>query len=146
MFRESYTRATGDRLRLDVLRGHDTVRADVVVGERADHLDRLRDELDPQKNLVRRLGVLGVSVDGEVGSLLPDLRLPFGVVVLGRAQRTHNSDIPLSTGDVVHAVNGRAVATFADLNTALEALGAQSPVALQVERGSRLLFVSFTLE
>jgi serine protease Do len=146
MFRESYTRAAGNRLRIGFLRGRETLSTEIVVGDRVDHLDRLRDDLDPQKNLVTRLGVLGLSVDDAVSSLLPDLRLPYGVIVLGRSQRTRAVDIPLSTGDVIHMVNSRVISTFADLNVVLNALEPQTAVALQIERGARLMFVSFMLE
>jgi serine protease Do len=145
MFCESYARAEGDRLHLGILRGRETLSAEVVVGAPADRLDRLSDDLDPQKNLIRRLGVLGLSVDDRVSALLPDLRLPFGVVVLGRAQRSR-ADTPLAAGDVIHAVNGQAVGTFQQLTEAMDALAPHSSVALQIERGDRLMFVSFALE
>jgi len=146
MFCESYARAEGDRLRLGILRGHDTVSAEIVVGAPADRLDRLSEGLDPQKSLIRRLSVLAVSVDDRVSTLLPDLRLPFGVVVLGRAQRSRGINTPLVAGDVIHAVNGAAVGTFQQLTTAMNELEPNSSVALQIERGGRLMFVSFALE
>ena len=86
MFCQSYMRAPGDRLRIGILRGHEALEADVIVGEPEQGIDRLSDDLDPQKSLVRRLGVLGLSVDEKVSSLMPDLRLPFGVVVVGRSR------------------------------------------------------------
>ena len=146
MFCASYTRAAGERLRLDVVRGREAFSTDIAVGEPVDRLDRLSDQLDPQKNLIRKLSILGVSVDDKVSALLPDLRLPFGVVVLGRSQRSRAADIPLAQGDVVHAVNGTMVATFGELNVAMDALAPHSPVALQIERDGKLMFVTFTLE
>jgi serine protease Do len=149
MFCESYARAAGDRLRLDILRGHEALSTEIVVGERVnrvDRLDRLSDDLDPQKNLIRRLGVLGLSVDDRVSALMPDLRLPLGVVVLGRAQRSRAINTSLSAGDVIHSVNGTMVSTFQGLTSAMDALEPHSPVALQIERGGRLMFVSFKLE
>jgi serine protease Do len=146
MFCESYTRAAGERLRFGVLRGNRAISAEVVVGEHVDRFDRLTDDLDPKKNLIRRLSILGMSVDGKVSRLMPDLRLPFGVVVLGRSQRARAGDMPLSTGDVIHAVNGNLVSTFQALDDAMDALAPNSPVALQIERDGKLMFVSFTLE
>ena len=43
-------------------------------------------------------------------------------------------------------VNGKAISTFHDLTVAMERLEPHSPVALQIERGGRLMFVSFALE
>jgi serine protease Do len=146
MFCESYTRPAGDRLRLDVLRGHETLSTEIVVGNRVERFDHLSDDLDPHKNLVRRLSILGLSVDDKVSGLMPDRRLPFGVVVLGRSLRSGADDMPLSVGDIIHAVNGNVVSTFRDLNDAMDALAPRSAVALQIERDGRLMFVSFTLE
>ena len=146
MFCASYARVPGDHLRLDILRGHEAMSTELVVADRVDRLDRLSDDLDPQKNLIRRLSVLGLSVDDRVSAMMPDLRLPFGVVVLGRAQRSRAVNTSLSAGDVIHAVNGTMVSTFQELTTAMDALEPHSPVALQIERGGRLMFVSFSLE
>ena len=55
-------------------------------------------------------------------------------------------DTPLAASDVIHAVNGAAVATFAQLSEAMDDLEPNSPVALQVDRGIRLMFVSFVFE
>ena len=146
MFCESYARAEGDHLRLGILRGHDALTTDIVVGAPTDRLDRLSEGLDPQKNLIRRLSVLALSVDDRVSALMPNLRLPYGVVVLGRAQRSRGANTSLAAGDVIHAVNGAAIATFQQLNAAMNELEPNSPVALQIERGGRLMFVSFALE
>jgi len=67
-------------------------------------------------------------------------------VVVGRSQRARTADIPLSAGDVIHAVNGTIVSTFHELDAAMTGLEPQSPVALQIERGGKLMFVTFSLE
>ena len=69
-----------------------------------------------------------------------------GVLVIGRSQGARAVDIPLSTGDVIHAINGTMVSTFQVLDGAINGLEPQSPVALQIERGGKLMFVSFTVE
>ena len=106
MFGQSYTRAPGDHLILGILRGSEVLEADVVVGKRSDDLDRLIDDVDPRTSLVRRLGVLALPVDEEVNRSMGSLRLPFGVVVIGRSQRAWTGDIPISAGDVIHTING----------------------------------------
>jgi len=133
-------------LHLGIVRGREALEAEVVVGEPEHRLDRLSDELDPQKSLIRRLGILALSVDENVTGLMPNLRLPFGAVVVGRSQRSRTADIPLSAGDVIHAVNGTVVSTFDELDAAMSGLEPQSPVALQIERGGKLMFVTFTVE
>jgi S1-C subfamily serine protease len=146
MFCQSYMRAEGDHLRVGFLRGQEALEAEVVVGAPEPGLDRLGDDLDPQKSLIKRLGVVGLSVDERVSDLMPNLRLPFGVVVVGRSQRARMADVPLSAGDVIHAVNGTAVSTFQELDAAMSRLEPESAVALQIERGGKLMFVSFTVE
>jgi serine protease Do len=146
MFCQSYMRAEGDHLRVGFLRGQEALEAEVVVGAPEPDLDRLSDDLDPQKSLIKRLGVVGLSVDERVSDLMPNLRLPFGVVVVGRSQRARIADVPLSAGDVIHAVNGTAVSTFQELDAAMSRLEPESAVALQIERGGKLMFVSFTVE
>ena len=108
-------------------------------------LDRLSDDLDPQKSLIKRLGVLGLSVDEKVTGLMPSLRLPYGVVVVGRSPLGHMADSPLFAGDVIRAVNGVAVSTFRELDAAMSRLKPQSPVALPSSAG-KLMFVNFTVE
>ncbi|MEI9971271.1 MAG: hypothetical protein WDO73_04015 [Ignavibacteriota bacterium] len=51
--------------------------------------DALPDLVDPAKNLVNRLGILGIDVDEKVSGLLPDLRKHYGVVVAGTRRRRH---------------------------------------------------------
>jgi S1-C subfamily serine protease len=65
---------------------------------------------------------------------------------VGRSQRARTADIPLSAGDVIHAVNGTLVSTLDELDAAMSRLEPQSAVALQIERGGKLMFVTFTLE
>ena len=48
--------------------------------------------------------------------------------------------------DVVHEVNGGSVSTFLGLNEAMNTLAPRAAVALQIERGGKLMFVAFTLE
>lgn len=141
-----YTRGAEDHVRLDVLRGRKQTVVDVPIVERAHDLDRLADRVDPERNLVRQLGILGVAIDGEIGQMLTALRLPFGVIVAARAQDSGASDVALSAGDIIHAVNGIAIATLDDLRSALNALQARSPVVLQVERDGKLSFVTFELD
>ncbi len=128
MFCRSYARAAGDRLRLGILPGGEALSVDVEVGPLTDRLDRLGDDLDPEQHVLTRLGVIGLTVD-EVTSVIPDLRLPFGVIVLGRSQRPAEADT-LVAGDVIHALNGTLVSSFPGLDTALAGLARHSPVAL----------------
>jgi serine protease Do len=141
-----YTRHAGDRLQLRVQRGGEEMTLNVPVTDRPDEIDRLRDRIDPETSLVHQLGILGLEVNGELTPILPRLRLSSGVVVAARTPDPHAADVSLSAGDVIHAVNGRPVATMVQLRDALDRLAAHSSVVLQVERDGSFHFVAFELD
>ena len=71
-------------------------------------------------------GVIGRDVcytqagrTSDLAALLPDLRVASGVVVAGASgEAVPGSDGQLNAGDVIHAVNGRAVRSLPDLRAA----------------------------
>ena len=141
-----YARHAGDRLHLQVQRGAEELSMDVPVAEHPDEIDRLSDRIDPEKSLVRQLGVLGLEITNELTPILPKLRVVSGVVVAARTPDPHASDVSLSAGDVIHAVNGRPVTTMLQLRHTLDTLPAHTPVVLQVERDGTFVFVAFELD
>ena len=75
--------------------------------------------------------------------MLPDLRIPSGVIVVGRAADLFGPDIGLTAGDVIHALNGHPITSVEELRSELRKLKSGDPVALQVERQEGLQFVGF---
>ena len=140
------TRSEGDRLRVGVLRGEEHIALEVSVVERPEAVDRIADLVDADESLVRQLGILGVSIDDNLGSMAGSLRVPSGVMVAARAEDAHAAAVPLSAGDVIHSVNGVAVPNLQKLRAALDDLKPHSPVVLQIERGGLLTFVTFELD
>jgi serine protease Do len=135
---------SGEHVKLEVLRGAERVRLDVTLGERVHKADSLVDLVDPVKNIVRPLGILGMELNLELAQLLPDLRIPTGVIVAARTLGSRTGEVPLQTGDVIHGMNGTTITTMQELR---EALAKQKPgdaVALQVERYGQLIYVAFT--
>jgi serine protease Do len=141
-----YRSRAGDSLRLSVIRDQQPLVIDVPVIERPPDLDRLVDRVDPETSLVRELGILGLTIDEDIGRMLPSLRLPFGVVVAARAQDSRTADVSLSTGDVIHTVNGQAVVNLPGLRSILSSLEPHSAVVLQIEREGKFSFVAFELD
>jgi serine protease Do len=141
-----YARHAGDRLRLEVRRGTEAIALDIPVTERPDEIDRLSDRIDPEKSVVRQLGILGLEINDGLTPILPRLRLATGVIVAARTPDPHAADVSLSAGDVIHAVNGQSITTLKQLRHALDRLAPHSPVVLQVERGDVFLFVAFELD
>ncbi len=109
-------------------------------------MDQMLDLADPENNLVPQLAVLAVSIDDRIRATLGEVRMPTGVVVLGRAGNLLGPDVGLATGDIIHAINKRPVDTIENLRSALGSLKSGDAVALQVERQGKLQFVSFELD
>ena len=108
-------------------------------------MDQIAALADPAKNLVPTLGILGVDIDKKIAAMAPDLRGPFGIIVAARSAGAA-VEVPLNTGDVIRTLNGQPMTTLDRLRTALNSLPPGAPVALQIQRDQKLLFISFTLD
>jgi len=133
-------------LKLEVLRDSGKKTLAIPVLQEKHPMDQLLDLTDPQSNLVPQLAILAIGIDDRVRAMVGDLRIPSGVIVLGRAADLLGPDIGLLTGDVIHSINNRPVDTVDNLRSALSQLKAGDSVALQVERMGKLQFVSFELD
>jgi S1-C subfamily serine protease len=101
--------------------------------------------VDPIKNIVPQLGILGIGIDKSVGQLLPDLRRSIGVVVAAHAGESAYYGDSLKLGDVIYEVNGLPVSSVDALRAALDQLKETDPLALLVERDGQLLYVVMQL-
>ena len=136
----------GSYIKLEVLRGDDQLTVDVPVGAQDADPQRFADLVDPTKNLIPKLGILGVGIDKRLAAMLPDMRRPYGVVVAAKTPGADGFDLDLRPGDVIHALNGEPTATVEALQTALAQLKPGDAVVLQIERDSELMYVPFELE
>jgi serine protease Do len=131
-------------LKLSVLRGGSILALDVNVLERTHRTDSVANPIDPEANLVRRLGIIAATVTPDLQSRLGRLlRIPWGVVVVAR---TSDVGIELAPGDVIHSVNAAAVTSVEKLRTLLETFEPGDAVVLQIERSGGLEFVSFEMD
>ena len=124
---------------MEVLRGTEKLSFEVQVIEQHENVDRLFDMADPEKNLVRKLGIVGLNVDSKVLPLLPGIRQDSGVVVVAKMATAGEAKNSLVTGDIIHALNGAAIDNLESLNSALRHLKPGSYLVLQVERGKTVL-------
>lgn len=108
-------------------------------------MDQVAALADPEKNLVSTLGILGVEIDPRIAGMVPELRDPFGIFVAARSTGA-SVEVPLVAGDVIRALNGQPMTTLERLRNALKSLPAGAPVALQIQRDQKLLFVSFVMD
>jgi serine protease Do len=136
---------TGDKVHLDLRRGKERFALDVKVMEPPHDMDQIAALADPEKNLVPTLGILGVEIDKKIAAMASDLRDPFGILVAARAAGA-TVEVPLIAGDVIRTLNGQPMTTLDRLRGALKTLPAGAPVAMQIQRDQKLLFLAFTLD
>ena len=139
-----YRHPLHDTVHLEVLRGSATLNMDVAVDERVDDPERFADMVNPEKNLVARLGILGIAIDKTTAPLLPDLRNPHGVLVAAISEAS--AETGLEAGDVIYSVDKEPVSTIAGLQKTLEARRSGDTVVLQLERDGELTYLAFELE
>ena len=140
-----YMHKSGELAKFEVLRGADRLHLDIRLMSRPHKSDSLADQADPAKDLVQPLGILGIELKPELLPSLPELRITTGVIVAARTLGTETQEIQLQTGDVIHAVNGVTVTDLAGLRAELAKLKPGDAVALQVERYTQLIYVSFVI-
>src|SRR6202045_3570093 len=140
-----YLLETGDKVHLDIFRGKDRPVFDVPVMEPPRDMDQITALADPEKNLVPMLGILGVEIDKKIASMAADLRDPYGIIVAARSAGA-SVEVPLNAGAVIRTLNGQPMTTLDRLGRGVKALPPGAPVALQIQRDQKLLFISFTLD
>lgn len=142
-----YRKFVGDLVTLEVQRGSETLKVPVAIGERADAFSGLTEAIDPRHNLVARLGVLGVTLDGRLAELIPATRVTSGVVVASMVPGAIDApDGGLAPGDVIYAVNGRPVTSLTELRAVVDGMKEGDAVVLQIERRGELMFVAFRID
>ena len=141
-----YTRSIGTQVNLDIQRGERRLALRVPVIERESDTTRLIDLLTPQ-NSIRALGVLALELTPQIAQVLPHLRRDKGVVVASvSAEAPFSQQGRLQAGDVILALNGKPIASIADLKAAAARLEPGTAAALQIEREGALMYVAFRVE
>jgi serine protease Do len=141
-----YRYPMGAKVDIELMRNGEKKTVQVVTVERRGDPQRFADMVDPAKNLVKRLGILGIDVDEKVSALLPDLRKHYGVVVAARGGDAVYSGDSLQLGDVIYALNNSPITDVATLRKQLDELKDTDAVVLQVERDGRLMYVTLEIE
>lgn len=139
-----YQALVSEYVTVEFLRGGDTRLVKVQVLERQDDPLRFADKADPEKNVVRRLGILGVTLTPDLLRTVSDLRYPYGIIVA--LSSTDASANGLEPGDVIFSVNGTPVKSLEALRSAIDGAPAHAPLVLQVQRDDRVRYVSIDIE
>ncbi|HTZ95747.1 MAG TPA: trypsin-like peptidase domain-containing protein [Terriglobales bacterium] len=141
-----YLHPLDEVLTVVVKRGNEEKTLHIPVIEQRDPMDKLVDQIDPEKSLVQPLGILAISLDDQLHSLVGDVRIPSGVIVLARAVSLLGPETGLKTGDLIHSVNRTRVDSLDSLRASLKDLKPGAPVVLQIERDDKLQWLAFDME
>jgi serine protease Do len=141
-----YLHRLDEVLKLEILRGDEKKTLYVPAIEQRDPMDQLFDAADPETNLVSRLGILATDLTSALRGQLGTLRISSGVIVLGRAADLITPETGLQTGDIIHSLNTKPIASMDALRASLQTLKVGDPVVLQVERSDGLTYLAFEME
>ncbi len=141
-----YLHPVDEVLKLVVKRGSEQKTLLIPVVEQRDPMDKLMDEVDPEKSLVEPLGILAVDLDDQFRSVVGTLRIATGVVVIARAAELLGPETGLRTGDVIHSLNGKSVDSVEQLRDLLKNLNPNSPLVLQIERDDKLEWLAVEMD
>ncbi len=141
-----YRLKLSDLVNATVLREGKTLNFTIPVIERDDDPQRFADMVNPDDNLVPKLGILGIEISDKLAEMLPDLRHEYGILVAARSANLPYSGDALQTGDVLYEINHTPTLTIKTLRSTLEAMKPGDDVVLQVERSGKLIYVTLELE
>ena len=134
-------------LKLTVLRGGKTVTLNIPVLEMTDSMDALISLANSENSLIPRLGILALDVNADqLHSIVGDLRIPSGVVVVARTAQIGGPATGLIAGDVIHAFNQQTITSLDALKSAADKTKPGDSVALQIERDGKMQWQSFEME
>ncbi len=146
---EAYTfrMAPGTTVNLRIQRGEGELNLPVVTEEQSGgELDSLADIVDPTKNLVPELGIVGLDITKDVLKLIPELRRPAGVVVAARKTNAPYSGPLLQAGDVIYELNRHVVNGVDSLRRTLSHMKSGQSVVLLIERNGALMYIPLQLD
>ena len=141
-----YQLRLNDNVKLGVLRGDQKLEYTVPVSEREDDQNRFMDFVNPQDNVVPKLGILGIEISQKLSEMLPELRHEYGIVVAFRSPNAPFTGGSFEQGDVIYEINRTPVSTVKALQKVLESLKPGDTAVLQVQRNDKLLYLTLEFE
>src|SRR5467141_2457986 len=127
-------RASDPRLHVRVLRDGRPMELQVQALARDSALDDMANVANPEKYLVRALGIVVLDIDENVQQKL-HLREGAGVVVVARTLDGPSASSTLLPGDAIHGVDHSAIGSIDGLRRALMDRSSGDSVVLHIERG-----------
>lgn len=136
-----YRFSIGEEVELKVLRENELQSVHVKIAEAEDDPQRLADLVDPVRNAIPSLGILGMDITDAVKEVLEHLRIGSGVLVASRVGPSNYVGDELEQGDVIHSVNGHAIENMAQLRGFMEEQKARATLVLHIERDQHLQYL-----
>ena len=141
-----FQRSPGDELTMEIQRGKERMTKKVAVLERLNEPGQLEDLANSDSALIRRLGILAVTVNEKVNRILPNLRRLSGVAVAAIPAEYAGLNPGLVSLDVIYSLNNQRISSVEELRAALNGKKPGDPLAFLVERSGQLIYVTSTLE
>ncbi len=141
-----YQMRLDDKVQLGILRDGQKFDYTVTVTEREDDQNRFLDFVNPDENIVSKLGILGIEISQKLSDMLPDLRHEYGIVVAFKAPNPPYSGGSLEQGDVIYEVNRTPVTSVKALRSVLESIKSGDSAVLQIQRGEKLMYLVIEFE
>ena len=141
-----YAQDTGNSVRVGIVRAGKDVELNVPFYESANEPDQLSDLADPTKDMIPRLGILGLTVTEELNTMMGGFRIPTGVAVASIVDDRLAVDSGLVQGDIIHSLKGKPITNVNELRAAFNQLKPGEAATMQVERSGKLTYVSFMME
>jgi serine protease Do len=139
-------RTLGESITVDILRGSEKLTLQIPVVLQKNNLDRMLDLVDAEKNMIPKLGILGLQLDEKIARVIPGIRVDSGVLVAALTANQGSQETGLRPNDIIHSFNRIPILTVEALRSALDGVKPGSPVVLQVEREGELQYATFEME
>ncbi|HJQ69370.1 MAG TPA: DegQ family serine endoprotease [Blastocatellia bacterium] len=140
----------GKTVRVDFIRQGQPQSITVEVAQRPENVNARNNEPTPppRPDVEQKATSLGVSVQPVTPEIADrmNLREPTGALVRSVTPGSPASEAGLRHGDVIHRVGNKEIKVLEDLTEAVKSLSKGEEVAIQIERGGRMTFVTVTIE
>ena len=135
-----------DLVKVTVQRDGQKLDYTIPVIESDDDPQRFADMVNPEDNLISKLGILGIEINKKLSDMLGSLRHDYGIVVAARGSSPPYSGGALEVGDVIYEINRTPSVTVKALRATLDAMKSGDSAVLQIERNSKLMYITIELE
>jgi len=142
-----YLKDIGSKAKVEIKRGGKVFTKEVEVFERIEPNYNFFDRITTEKNLIPRLGVLGLSLDKEAEQMLGAApRHHEGVIVAALAANVSLLGEAFIPGDIIYNLNGQPVKGMRSLKKIVRELDYGARTVVQVERGGQMRYLVMLVE